>query len=168
MELVSYFAEHNCWVKKSMLWRVSFSLHKLFWSASPLFNRESTCFPCFSGSLILPTVCCLPQPQYNVHFLPYFPFSPPQFSLCSVFFPLHVVCLYVYIKFSLLLILWCICFCLLYLLGCICTALKVCLLKTLLSQQEAVPHSNSAWWLSCHFPPASQKILFPETLRMLL
>lgn len=69
--------------------------------------------------------CFLPQPQYNVCFLPYFPF-PPQFSLCSVSSPFHVVCFYAYINsFSLFLILWCICFCFLYLLGCICTVLKV-------------------------------------------
>lgn len=102
------------WFLPALIILISITLFNGVEYMLPMFLRQPYSINCF-----------LPQPQYNVCFLPYFPF-PPQFSLCSVSSPFHVVCFYAYINsFSLFLILWCICFCFLYLLGCICTVLKV-------------------------------------------
>lgn len=89
-------------------------------------STENTYFPYSSVSrILLSIVCFLPQPQYNFHFPPCFPFPPTVlcffclFSItCGMFVCLYKLLLLLDFKMHLLL-------CLLYLLGCICTALTV-------------------------------------------
>lgn len=156
------FCWHNCWIKNPYCDELVFPCTNYFDQHHPLQDRGH----------MLPTLFRQPYPinyllssstTVQCPFSPIFSFSPTA-HLCSVSIICGMfVCLYKFLLLTLDFMMHLFLF--VVLVGMYLYSAES---KHLLSQQEAFPHSNSAWWLSFHFPLVSQEILFPKTLQILL